>query len=96
MPQTHPTLPQVSRKLFVLFNVTSRPTRFPQARRRTATQMELLYASSGGDLSCESQMTGDLYGPLPALVERLNAPGPTADPKQIISLSAPMATPAAV
>ncbi|XP_075868192.1 kinesin-like protein KIF21A isoform X3 [Nelusetta ayraudi] len=67
-----------------------------KARRRTATQMELLYASSGGDLSCESQTTGDLYGPLPTLAERLNAPGPTADPKQIISPSAPMATPAAV
>uniref|UniRef100_A0A668A057 Kinesin family member 21A n=1 Tax=Myripristis murdjan TaxID=586833 RepID=A0A668A057_9TELE len=34
----------------------------PQARRRTTTQMELLYASSG-DLSCESP-TGDFSAPL--------------------------------
>lgn len=39
-----------------------------QARRRAATQMELLYASSG-DLSCESP-TGDFPSPLPALLER--------------------------
>lgn len=39
-----------------------------QARRRAATQMELLYASSG-DLTCESP-TGDFPSPLPALLER--------------------------
>lgn len=54
--------------------------------------MELLYVSSSGELSCESQTTGDLYGPLPVLAEgQLNAPGLTADPKQIISPSAMMA-----
>lgn len=41
---------------------------FTQARRRAATQMELLYASSG-DLSCESP-TGDFPSPLPMLLER--------------------------
>ncbi|KAK5609460.1 Kinesin-like protein kif21a, partial [Crenichthys baileyi] len=43
-----------------------------KARRRTATQMELLYASSG-DLSCESP-TGDFPAPLLPLVERLEGP----------------------
>uniref|UniRef100_A0A3Q0QV88 Kinesin family member 21A n=1 Tax=Amphilophus citrinellus TaxID=61819 RepID=A0A3Q0QV88_AMPCI len=43
-----------------------------KARRRTATQMELLYASSG-DLSCESP-TGDFSAPLLPLAERLEGP----------------------
>ncbi|XP_068163068.1 kinesin-like protein KIF21A isoform X2 [Antennarius striatus] len=44
-----------------------------KARRRTATQMELLYASSG-DLSCESP-TGDFCAPLQPLSEHLEGPG---------------------
>uniref|UniRef100_A0A3B4UGC7 Kinesin family member 21A n=1 Tax=Seriola dumerili TaxID=41447 RepID=A0A3B4UGC7_SERDU len=43
-----------------------------KARRRTTTQMELLYASSG-DLSCESP-TGDFSAPLLPLSERLEGP----------------------
>uniref|UniRef100_A0A3P9NPR1 Kinesin family member 21A n=1 Tax=Poecilia reticulata TaxID=8081 RepID=A0A3P9NPR1_POERE len=43
-----------------------------KARRRTTTQMELLYASSG-DLSCESP-TGDFPAPLLPLAERLEGP----------------------
>lgn len=39
-----------------------------QARRRAATQMELLYASSG-DLSCEAP-SGDFPSPLPLLLEQ--------------------------
>ncbi|XP_034529948.1 kinesin-like protein KIF21A isoform X2 [Notolabrus celidotus] len=44
-----------------------------KARRRTTTQMELLYASSG-DVSCESP-TGDFPAPLLAISERLEGPG---------------------
>uniref|UniRef100_A0AAQ5X3F2 Kinesin motor domain-containing protein n=1 Tax=Amphiprion ocellaris TaxID=80972 RepID=A0AAQ5X3F2_AMPOC len=47
----------------------SRPRK---ARRRTTTQMELLYASSG-DLSCESP-TGDFSAPLLPLTERVEVP----------------------
>uniref|UniRef100_A0A3Q2SSE6 Kinesin family member 21A n=1 Tax=Fundulus heteroclitus TaxID=8078 RepID=A0A3Q2SSE6_FUNHE len=43
-----------------------------KARRRTTTQMELLYASSG-DLSCESP-TGDFPAPLLPLAERQEGP----------------------
>uniref|UniRef100_M3ZS13 Kinesin family member 21A n=1 Tax=Xiphophorus maculatus TaxID=8083 RepID=M3ZS13_XIPMA len=43
-----------------------------KARRRTTTQMELLYASSG-DLSCESP-TGDFPAPLLPLAEGLEGP----------------------
>uniref|UniRef100_A0A673CFW4 Kinesin-like protein KIF21A n=1 Tax=Sphaeramia orbicularis TaxID=375764 RepID=A0A673CFW4_9TELE len=46
-----------------------------QARRRTTTQMELLYASSG-DLSCESP-TGDFPAPLLPLTERQEGPADT-------------------
>uniref|UniRef100_A0A671YQF9 Kinesin family member 21A n=1 Tax=Sparus aurata TaxID=8175 RepID=A0A671YQF9_SPAAU len=65
-----------------------------KARRRTTTQMELLYASSG-DLSCESP-TGDFSAPLLPLSERLEAPtdmqghalGHTPDREQTVSPSA--------
>uniref|UniRef100_A0A3B4F9I6 Kinesin-like protein KIF21A n=1 Tax=Pundamilia nyererei TaxID=303518 RepID=A0A3B4F9I6_9CICH len=65
-----------------------------KARRRTTTQMELLYASSG-DLSCESP-TGDFSAPLLPLAERLEGPadmqgqavGQTADREQTVSPSA--------
>uniref|UniRef100_A0A671YXC4 Kinesin family member 21A n=1 Tax=Sparus aurata TaxID=8175 RepID=A0A671YXC4_SPAAU len=74
----------------------------PQARRRTTTQMELLYASSG-DLSCESP-TGDFSAPLLPLSERLEAPtdmqghalGHTPDREQTVSPSALSARPAAI
>lgn len=74
----------------------------PQARRRTTTQMELLYASSG-DLSCESP-TGDFSAPLLPLAERLEGPadmqgqavGQTADREQTVSPSALSARPAAM
>uniref|UniRef100_A0A673CCV2 Kinesin-like protein KIF21A n=1 Tax=Sphaeramia orbicularis TaxID=375764 RepID=A0A673CCV2_9TELE len=46
-----------------------------KARRRTTTQMELLYASSG-DLSCESP-TGDFPAPLLPLTERQEGPADT-------------------
>uniref|UniRef100_A0A4W6E350 Kinesin family member 21A n=1 Tax=Lates calcarifer TaxID=8187 RepID=A0A4W6E350_LATCA len=65
-----------------------------KARRRTTTQMELLYASSG-DLSCESP-TGDFSAPLLPLSERLEGPadmqghavGQTPDREQTVSPSA--------
>lgn len=74
----------------------------PQARRRTTTQMELLYASSG-DLSCESP-TGDFSAPLLPLAERLEGPadmqgqavGQTADREQTVSPSVLSARPAAM
>lgn len=44
----------------------------PQARRRTTTQMELLYASSG-DVSCESP-TGEFPAPMLSISERLEGP----------------------
>uniref|UniRef100_A0A3P8NUF3 Kinesin motor domain-containing protein n=1 Tax=Astatotilapia calliptera TaxID=8154 RepID=A0A3P8NUF3_ASTCA len=64
-----------------------------KARRRTTTQMELLYASSG-DLSCESP-TGDFSAPLLPLAERLEGPadmqgqavGQIADREQTVSPS---------
>uniref|UniRef100_A0A4W6E4V5 Kinesin family member 21A n=1 Tax=Lates calcarifer TaxID=8187 RepID=A0A4W6E4V5_LATCA len=70
------------------------------ARRRTTTQMELLYASSG-DLSCESP-TGDFSAPLLPLSERLEGPadmqghavGQTPDREQTVSPSALSARPA--
>ncbi|XP_030575670.1 kinesin-like protein KIF21A isoform X4 [Archocentrus centrarchus] len=73
-----------------------------KARRRTATQMELLYASSG-DLSCESP-TGDFSAPLLPLTERLEGPadmqgqavGQTADREQTVSPSALSARPAGI
>ncbi|XP_073336302.1 kinesin-like protein KIF21A isoform X3 [Pagrus major] len=73
-----------------------------KARRRTTTQMELLYASSG-DLSCESP-TGDFSAPLLPLSERLEAPtdmqghalGQTPDREQTVSPSALSARPAAI
>ncbi|XP_005725153.1 kinesin-like protein KIF21A isoform X1 [Pundamilia nyererei] len=73
-----------------------------KARRRTTTQMELLYASSG-DLSCESP-TGDFSAPLLPLAERLEGPadmqgqavGQTADREQTVSPSALSARPAAI
>uniref|UniRef100_A0A7N6A372 Kinesin motor domain-containing protein n=1 Tax=Anabas testudineus TaxID=64144 RepID=A0A7N6A372_ANATE len=66
----------------------------PQARRRTTTQMELLYASSG-DLSCESA-AGDFSAPLLPLSERLegladmqgHAVGQTPDREQTVFPSA--------
>uniref|UniRef100_A0A4W6E4U6 Kinesin family member 21A n=1 Tax=Lates calcarifer TaxID=8187 RepID=A0A4W6E4U6_LATCA len=71
-----------------------------KARRRTTTQMELLYASSG-DLSCESP-TGDFSAPLLPLSERLEGPadmqghavGQTPDREQTVSPSALSARPA--
>uniref|UniRef100_A0A4W6E457 Kinesin family member 21A n=1 Tax=Lates calcarifer TaxID=8187 RepID=A0A4W6E457_LATCA len=70
-----------------------------KARRRTTTQMELLYASSG-DLSCESP-TGDFSAPLLPLSERLEGPadmqghavGQTPDREQTVSPSALSARP---
>lgn len=75
---------------------------FSQARRRAATQMELLYASSG-DLSCESP-TGDFPSPLPALPERQEglsdtqsqASGQTQDREQTSSPSSLTSRPGAV
>ncbi|GAA6233315.1 kinesin-like protein KIF21A [Lates japonicus] len=71
-----------------------------KARRRTTTQMELLYASSG-DLSCETP-TGDFSAPLLPLSERLEGPadmqgravGQTPDREQTVSPSALSARPA--
>ncbi|XP_070709708.1 kinesin-like protein KIF21A isoform X2 [Pempheris klunzingeri] len=71
-----------------------------KARRRTATQMELLYASSG-DPSCESP-TGDFSTPLLPLSERPEGPadmqghavGQTPDREQTVSPSALSARPA--
>ncbi|XP_023278739.1 kinesin-like protein KIF21A isoform X2 [Seriola lalandi dorsalis] len=73
-----------------------------KARRRTTTQMELLYASSG-DLSCESP-TGDFSAPLLPLSERLEGPadmlghtaGQTPDREQTVSPSALSARPAGI
>ncbi|XP_076578198.1 kinesin-like protein KIF21A isoform X2 [Chaetodon auriga] len=73
-----------------------------KARRRTTTQMELLYASSG-DLSCESP-TGDFSAPLLPLAERLEGPadtqgnalGQTPDREQTVSPSALSARPAGI
>ncbi|KAK2858855.1 hypothetical protein Q5P01_003475 [Channa striata] len=71
-----------------------------KARRRTTTQMELLYASSG-DLSCESP-TGDFPAPLLPLSESLEGPadmpghatGHTPDHEHTVSPSALSARPA--
>ncbi|XP_030004588.1 kinesin-like protein KIF21A isoform X2 [Sphaeramia orbicularis] len=73
-----------------------------KARRRTTTQMELLYASSG-DLSCESP-TGDFPAPLLPLTERQEGPADTQghmtaltpDRDQTVSPSALSARPAAL
>ncbi|XP_074554103.1 kinesin-like protein KIF21A isoform X3 [Halichoeres trimaculatus] len=70
-----------------------------KARRRTTTQMELLYASSG-DVSCESP-TGEFPGPMLAISERLEGPGDmrghvlgqTPDLEQAVSPSALSARP---
>ncbi|KAA8580012.1 hypothetical protein FQN60_005547 [Etheostoma spectabile] len=74
----------------------------PQARRRTTTQMELLYAGSG-DPSCESP-TGDFSVPLLPLSERLegsadmqgHALGQTPDREQTVSPSALSARPVGI
>uniref|UniRef100_A0A3Q1I3K8 Kinesin motor domain-containing protein n=1 Tax=Anabas testudineus TaxID=64144 RepID=A0A3Q1I3K8_ANATE len=74
----------------------------PQARRRTTTQMELLYASSG-DLSCESA-AGDFSAPLLPLSERLegladmqgHAVGQTPDREQTVFPSAQSSRPAGI
>ncbi|XP_029968795.1 kinesin-like protein KIF21A isoform X2 [Salarias fasciatus] len=73
-----------------------------KARRRTTTQMELLYASSG-DLSCESP-TGDFPAPLLPIAERAEGPadtqghavGQTPDREQTVSPSALSARPAGI
>uniref|UniRef100_A0A665X5A7 Kinesin-like protein KIF21A n=1 Tax=Echeneis naucrates TaxID=173247 RepID=A0A665X5A7_ECHNA len=73
-----------------------------QARRRTTTQMELLYASSL-DLSSESP-TGDFSAPLQPVSERLEGPagvlgppiGQTPDREQTVSPSALSARPAGI
>ncbi|KAM4712041.1 kinesin-like protein KIF21A isoform 4-T4 [Anableps anableps] len=73
-----------------------------KARRRTTTQMELLYASSG-DLSCESP-TGDFPAPLLPLAERLEGPadvwgqaaGHALDRERAVSPSALSARPAGI
>ncbi|XP_008399394.1 kinesin-like protein KIF21A isoform X2 [Poecilia reticulata] len=73
-----------------------------KARRRTTTQMELLYASSG-DLSCESP-TGDFPAPLLPLAERLEGPadmwgqaaGHAPDRERAVSPSALSARPAGI
>ncbi|KAG7215946.1 hypothetical protein INR49_031542 [Caranx melampygus] len=70
--------------------------------RRTTTQMELLYASSG-DLSCESP-TGDFSAPLLPLPERLEGPadllghaaGQAPDREQTVSPSALSGRPAGI
>uniref|UniRef100_A0A8C3AXJ5 Kinesin family member 21A n=1 Tax=Cyclopterus lumpus TaxID=8103 RepID=A0A8C3AXJ5_CYCLU len=72
---------------------------FSQARRRTTTQMELLYAGSG-DPSCEPP-TGDFSSPLLPLSERLEGSadmqGQTlADREQTVSPSALSARPAGI
>uniref|UniRef100_A0A671YSZ1 Kinesin family member 21A n=1 Tax=Sparus aurata TaxID=8175 RepID=A0A671YSZ1_SPAAU len=87
---------------FTFLIILSHTILVPQARRRTTTQMELLYASSG-DLSCESP-TGDFSAPLLPLSERLEAPtdmqghalGHTPDREQTVSPSALSARPAAI
>uniref|UniRef100_A0A672IG79 Kinesin family member 21A n=1 Tax=Salarias fasciatus TaxID=181472 RepID=A0A672IG79_SALFA len=53
-----------------------------KARRRTTTQMELLYASSG-DLSCESP-TGDFPAPLLPIAERAEGPADTQGHAKVI------------
>uniref|UniRef100_A0A1A8NYY5 Kinesin motor domain-containing protein n=1 Tax=Nothobranchius rachovii TaxID=451742 RepID=A0A1A8NYY5_9TELE len=67
-----------------------------KARRRTTTQMELLYASSG-DLSCDSPI-GDFSAPLLPLSEHPEGPadtqGQSADREQTASPSALSARPA--
>ncbi|XP_044199258.1 kinesin-like protein KIF21A isoform X2 [Thunnus albacares] len=73
-----------------------------KARRRTTTQMELLYAGSG-DPSCESP-TGDFSAPLLPLTERLegladmqgHTAGQTPDREQTVSPSALSARPAGI
>ncbi|KAM7378053.1 hypothetical protein PAMA_013111 [Pampus argenteus] len=73
-----------------------------KARRRTTTQMELLYAGSG-DPSCESP-TGDFSAPLLPLTERLEgltdmqgqAASQTPDREQTVSPSALSARPAGI
>ncbi|XP_029350826.1 kinesin-like protein KIF21A isoform X1 [Echeneis naucrates] len=73
-----------------------------KARRRTTTQMELLYASSL-DLSSESP-TGDFSAPLQPVSERLEGPagvlgppiGQTPDREQTVSPSALSARPAGI
>ncbi|KAM9334492.1 kinesin-like protein KIF21A [Symphorus nematophorus] len=73
-----------------------------KARRRTTTQMELLYASSG-DPSCESH-SGDFSAPLLPLSERLEGPadmqghalGQAPDREQTVSPSALSARPAGI
>nr|XP_033470569.1 kinesin-like protein KIF21A isoform X2 [Epinephelus lanceolatus] len=73
-----------------------------KARRRTTTQMELLYAGSG-DPFCESP-TGDFPAPLLPLSERLEGPadmqghvfGQTPDREQTVSPSALSARPAGI
>ncbi|XP_076008383.1 kinesin-like protein KIF21A isoform X2 [Genypterus blacodes] len=73
-----------------------------KARRRTTTQMELLYAGSG-DLSCES-LTGDFSAPLLPISERLealadmqgHAVGQNLDRQQTVSPSAVSARPAGI
>ncbi|XP_026217943.1 kinesin-like protein KIF21A isoform X1 [Anabas testudineus] len=73
-----------------------------KARRRTTTQMELLYASSG-DLSCESA-AGDFSAPLLPLSERLegladmqgHAVGQTPDREQTVFPSAQSSRPAGI
>ncbi|KAI3366866.1 hypothetical protein L3Q82_009516 [Scortum barcoo] len=73
-----------------------------KARRRTTTQMELLYASSR-DLSCESP-TGEFSAPLLPLLERLegsadmqgHALGQAPDREQTVSPSALSARPAGI
>lgn len=76
-----------------------KPILVSQARRRTTTQMELLYANSG-NLSCVSP-TGDIPSPLlplaegPADVPGL-APGQSFAREQTASPSAPPARPAGV
>ncbi|XP_040001792.1 kinesin-like protein KIF21A isoform X2 [Xiphias gladius] len=73
-----------------------------KARRRTTTQMELLYASSG-DLSCESP-TGDFSAPVLPLSERLEGQvdlqghgvGQTPERTQTVSPSAQCARPAGI
>ncbi|XP_053170002.1 kinesin-like protein KIF21A isoform X3 [Scomber japonicus] len=73
-----------------------------KARRRTTTQMELLYAGSG-DPSCESP-TGDFSAPLLPLTERLegladmqgHAAGQMPDREQTVSPSALSARPAGI
>ncbi|KAM3859056.1 kinesin-like protein KIF21A [Diretmus argenteus] len=72
-----------------------------KARRRTTTQMELLYASSG-DLTCDSP-TGDFSAPLLPLTEREgtvdlpgHALGQTPDREQTVSPSAMCGRPAGI